>query len=77
MIAENVGSGIINKSKLKGISAMAEYTPPWEKKNPKKKSKPLTPKQKAKAKALAKNANRPFPNLVDIMHVSKQRKKNG
>ena len=56
---------------------MAEHTPPWEKKNPKKKSKPLTPSQKAKAKALAKSANRPFPNLVDIMRVTKKRKKDG
>jgi hypothetical protein len=34
-------------------------------KNPNKKSTPLTPAQKAKAKAAAKKAGRPYPNLVD------------
>jgi hypothetical protein len=37
----------------------------WDKKNPKKKSTPLTPAQKNKAKAMAKKAGRPYPNLVD------------
>jgi len=37
----------------------------WDKPNPNKKSKPLTPAQKAAAKARAKTAGRPYPNLVD------------
>ena len=37
----------------------------WDTKNPNKKSKPLTPAQKTKAKAMAKAAGRPYPNLVD------------
>jgi hypothetical protein len=37
----------------------------WDKKSPKKKSTPLTPGQKTKAKAMAKKAGRPYPNLVD------------
>jgi hypothetical protein len=37
----------------------------WDTKNPNKKSTPLTPAQKAKAKAMAKKAGRPYPNLVD------------
>jgi hypothetical protein len=37
----------------------------WDKKNPKKKSTRLTPAQKARAKAMAKKAGRPYPNLVD------------
>jgi hypothetical protein len=37
----------------------------WDKPNPNKKSKPLTPAQKAAAKARAKAAGRPYPNLVD------------
>jgi hypothetical protein len=37
----------------------------WDKKNPKKKSTPLTLAQKARAKAMAKKAGRPYPNLVD------------
>jgi hypothetical protein len=37
----------------------------WDKKNPKKTSKKLTPAQKSTAKAKAKAAGRPYPNLVD------------
>jgi hypothetical protein len=39
--------------------------PFWEKKNPKKKSTPLTAAQKSAAKRRAKAAGRPYPNLVD------------
>jgi hypothetical protein len=37
----------------------------WDTKNPNKKSKPMTAAQKAAAKARAKKAGRPYPNLVD------------
>ena len=51
---------------------------PWDSKNPKtskgQKSKPLTPAQKAEAKARARAAGRPYPNLVDNMAVSRKRK---
>jgi hypothetical protein len=47
----------------------------WDKKNPNKKSKPLTPTQKAKAKASAKAAGRPYPNLVDNAAAKKSKKK--
>jgi hypothetical protein len=50
-------------------------TPVWDKKNPKKKSTKLTPSQKAKAKASAKKAGRPYPNLVDNMNAAKKKKK--
>ena len=43
----------------------------WDKPNPKKKSTPLTPGQKAKAKAAAKKAGRKYPNLVDNMRASR------
>ena len=45
----------------------------WETTNPKKKSIPLTPAQKAKAKARAKAAGRPYPNLVDNAAVKKKK----
>jgi hypothetical protein len=45
----------------------------WDKKNPKKKSTPLTPAQKAQAKARAKAAGRPYPNLVDNAAVAKRK----
>jgi hypothetical protein len=44
---------------------MKKKTPFWETKNPKKTSKKLTPAQKTAAKARAKAAGRPYPNLVD------------
>jgi len=44
----------------------------WDKKNPKKKSKKLTPSQKAYAKRLAKEANRPYPNLIDNARASRR-----
>jgi hypothetical protein len=46
--------------------------PVWDKPNPKKESKPLTPKQKASAKAKAKAAGRPYPNLIDNMRAAKK-----
>lgn len=51
-------------------------TPVWDKKNPKKKagtSKKLTVSQKTEAKARAKRAGRPYPNLVDNMVVAKKK----
>jgi hypothetical protein len=47
----------------------------WDKPNPKKKSTPLTPEQKAVAKARAKKAGRPYPNLVDNMAASRNKGK--
>ena len=44
----------------------------WDEPNPKKTSKKLTPAEKAKAKARAKAAGRPYPNLVDNMAVAKE-----
>lgn len=46
----------------------------WDKPNPKSKSKKLTPKQKSAAKARAKAAGRPYPNLVDSAWASRKKK---
>jgi hypothetical protein len=54
---------------------MKKKTAFWDKKNPNKKSKALTPAQKAAAKARAKAAGRPYPNLVDNA-AAKRTKKN-
>ncbi len=49
---------------------------PWKKPAPKKASHTkLSPADKAKAKASAKKAGRPYPNLVDNMKVAKKSKK--
>ena len=47
--------------------------PVWEKARPKSLGKPkkLTPAQKAKAKAAAKKAGRPYPNLIDNMRAAR------
>ena len=46
----------------------------WDKPSPKKKSTPLTAAQKAQAKARAKKAGRPYPNLVDNAAVRRKAK---
>jgi hypothetical protein len=48
--------------------------PIWDKPNPKKKSTKLTADQKAKAKARAEKAGRPYPNMVDNAAVAKGKK---
>lgn len=49
--------------------------PVWETKDPTKKDKKLSPKKKAAAKARAKAAGRPYPNLVDNMAAARKKKK--
>lgn len=48
----------------------------WDKPRPKGlgKSKPMSPAQKASAKASAKKAGRPYPNLVDNMRAARKGK---
>lgn len=47
----------------------------WNKPDPTKKDKPLSKTQKSAAKAKAKAAGRPYPNLVDNMAAAKKKKK--
>jgi hypothetical protein len=49
--------------------------PVWEKKDPTKTDKKLTKNQKSSAKAKAKVAGRPYPNLVDNMAAARKKKK--
>lgn len=49
--------------------------PFWETKNPKKTSTKLTPAQKSAAKARAKAAGRPYPNLIDNAAAARKKKK--
>jgi hypothetical protein len=46
----------------------------WDKKNPKAKSKALTPAQKAAAKKRAQAAGRPYPNLIDNAAAARKKK---
>lgn len=43
----------------------------WERKNPRKTSRTLTALQKRRAKARAKDAGRPYPNLADNAAVAR------
>lgn len=53
---------------------MAEKKQVWDTPNPKVKSKKLSPKKKASAKAMAKAAGRPYPNLIDNMRAARKKK---
>jgi hypothetical protein len=44
----------------------------WDKPNPAKKHKKLSPAKKSAAKAAAKAAGRPYPNLVDNMRMARK-----
>jgi hypothetical protein len=46
----------------------------WDTPDPTKKDKKLSPSQKSSAKAMAKAAGRPYPNLVDNMRAGKKKK---
>jgi hypothetical protein len=50
---------------------------PWNRKNPKPRGarRHMTPAQKARAKASARKAGRPYPNLVDNMNAAKKRRR--
>ena len=55
---------------------MKQKKPVWDKKRPDDLGKPkkLSPAKKAKAKATAAAAGRPYPNLVDNMRAAKKGK---
>ncbi len=57
--------GLINEARKKPI---------WDQPRPKSagKPQPLSAQQKAAAKAAAKRAGRPYPNLVDNMRMAKK-----
>ena len=81
MIASR-GMGDINPSKMPGgkkkarrdntdFTEYAEGGQVWDTPNPAKKHKKLSSAKKAKAKAAAKAAGRPYPNLIDNMRLAK------
>ena len=76
------GMGAINPSKMPGKKTIHRKDKPqdvdmyakggqvWDKPNPAKKHKKLSSDKKAKAKAAAKAAGRPYPNLIDNMRAA-------
>lgn len=76
------GMGAISPSKVPGgkkkarrdntdFTEYAEGGQVWDKPNPKKKHKKLSPEKKAKAKAGAKAAGRVYPSLVANMRAAR------
>jgi len=77
------GMGAIRASKMPGKKVAHRKDQPqdvdmyagggevWDTPNPAKKHKKLSPQKKAKAKAAAKAAGRPYPNLIDNMRMAK------
>jgi hypothetical protein len=45
----------------------------WDKPNPAKKHTKLSPSKKTAAKAMAKKAGRPYPNLIDNMRAARKK----
>jgi hypothetical protein len=83
MIASR-GMGAVNPNKMpKGVrkarrdnTDFTEYAKGgqvWDTPNPAKKHKKLSPAKKAAAKASAKAAGRPYPNLIDNMRVARSK----
>ena len=82
MIASR-GMGDISPSKMPGKKIIKRKDNPndvaiykkggevWNTPNPAKKHKKLSPAKKAAAKASAKKAGRPYPNLIDNLKVIK------
>ena len=78
------GMGDINPSKMptraktihrkddpQDVEMYAKGGDVWDTPNPAKKHKKLSPAKKAAAKAAAKKAGRPYPNLIDNMRMAK------
>ena len=76
------GMGDINPSKMPGGKKKArrddtdftqykEGGEVWDTPNPAKKHKKLNPAKKSAAKAAAKAAGRPYPNLIDNMRAAR------
>jgi len=75
------GMGAVSPAKIKKIrkrdgnepvTVYAEGGEVWDKPNPAKKPKKLSPAKKASAKAAAKAAGRPYPNLIDNMRMARK-----
>jgi hypothetical protein len=64
---------IIRKDNPNEVTMYKEGGKVWDKPNPVKKHKKLSPEQKNKAKAMAKAAGRPYPNMVDNIRAARSK----
>jgi hypothetical protein len=62
---------IVRKDNPNDVTMYAEGGKVWDKPNPAKTHTKLSPAKKANAKAAAKAAGRPYPNLIDNMRAAK------
>jgi hypothetical protein len=67
------GKTIVRKDNPNDVEVYKEGGKVWEKPNPVKDHKKLTPAKKAKAKAMAKAAGRPYPNMVDNIRAARSK----
>lgn len=69
------GKTIVRKDNPNDVEVYKKGGAIWDKKRPKDlgPSKKLSPAKKSSAKAMAKAAGRPYPNLVDNMRAAKKR----
>ena len=64
------GKKIHRKDHPQDVSLYKKGGEVWDKPNPAKKHKKLSSGKKAAAKAAAKRAGRPYPNLIDNMRMA-------
>jgi len=62
---------VVRKDNPNDVTMYAEGGKVWDKPNPAKTHTKLSPAKKASAKAAAKAAGRPYPNLIDNMRAAK------
>lgn len=69
------GKTIVRKDNPNDVEVYKEGGKVWEKARPKELGKPkkLSPAKKAAAKASAKAAGRPYPNLIDNMKAARRK----
>ena len=65
------GKTVVRKDNPNDVEVYKKGGEVWDKPNPAKKHTKLSPDKKAKAKAAAKAAGRPYPNLIDNMRMDK------
>ena len=65
------GKTVVRKDNPNDVEVYKKGGQVWDKPNPSKNPKKLSLAQKAFAKATAKKAGRPYPNLVDNMRATK------
>ena len=67
------GKQIVRKDNPNDVEVYKEGGEVWDKARPKGlgKPKPMSSDKKSKAKAMAKAAGRPYPNLVDNMRAAR------